>query len=207
MQRRRCAMHAKPIATAISAFLLALGFTAVTQATAEAQATQQEGIQAAKAAGEREAKAQLATRAAEVLDEIMQAPDQGIPVELLNRAECVAVFPSTLKAGFLVGVEYGYGLVSCRQPGSDGWGAPAFFTLAGRSLGLQIGAKATDLILLVMNENGVNSLLKSKVSLGADLGVTAGPVGRDASASTDLLLGAGILRTSEGIAVAFVRRS
>lgn len=193
-------MRTKPTLIVIPALLLALGLApfgeAKPEATGDAGATQE-----TQATGDREAKTALATRAAEVLDEIMKTPDQGVPVDLLSRAECVAVFPSTLKAGFLVGVKYGYGLVSCRQQGSDKWGAPTFFTIAGGSFGLQIGAKATDLVLLVMNEKGVNSLLKSKVTLGADIGVTAGPVGRDASAATDAFLGAGVLSYShsEGI--------
>lgn len=150
-----------------------------------------------------EAKIQLATRAAEVLDEIMKTPDQGIPLDLLSRAECVAVFPSTLEAGFVVGAQYGYGLVSCRRHGPDPWGAPAFFTLAGGSLGVQIGVKATDLILLVMNEDAKKELLDAKITLGAGLGVAAGPVGRDAGAATDASLQASILSYShsEGLFV------
>jgi len=204
-------MYTKYTLTVISAFLLVCGMIPLAGATADVagddatvsreKVAQIEETQAVKPTGEMEAKATLAARAAEVLDEVMKAPDQGIPVDLLNRAECVAVFPSTLKVSFLVGAKYGYGLVSCRQQGSDRWGAPTFFTLAGGSIGLQAGAKATDLILVVMNENGVNSVLQSRVTLGADIGVTAGPVGRDASASTDALLGAGILSysRSEGI--------
>lgn len=147
------------------------------------------------------AKATLASRASEVLEEVMKTPDQGIPLDLLSRAKCVAVFPSTLKAGFVVGAHYGYGVVSCRQPESGTWGAPAFFTMAGGSIGLQIGAKATDLILLFANDKGVQGLLNSKVTLGADIGVSAGPVGRDASASTDVSLQAAVLSysRSEGI--------
>jgi lipid-binding SYLF domain-containing protein len=169
--------------------------------SAEEPAQQTEPKAVAEGGAKTEARTQLAARAAEVLDEIMEKPDQGIPVDLLNRSECVAVFPSTLKAGFLVGAQYGYGLVSCRQPESDQWGAPAFFTLAGGSFGLQIGAKATDLILLVMNEEGMNSLLNAKITLGADLGVSAGPVGRDASAATDVTLQSAILSysRSEGL--------
>ncbi len=148
-----------------------------------------------------ESKAQLAARAAKILDEIMETPDQNIPFDLLNRAECVAVLPATLKAGFIVGANYGYGLVSCRQKESGHWGAPAFFTLAGGSLGFQIGAKATDLVLLIMNDKGLNGLLNGEVTLGADLGVAAGPVGRSASASTDVSMQASILSysRSEGL--------
>jgi lipid-binding SYLF domain-containing protein len=168
---------------------------------AEEHPSQPNVTQSAKATADVEAKTQLATRAAEVLDEIMKTPDQSIPVDLLSRAKCVAVFPATLKAGFVVGAQYGYGLVSCRQQGADPWGAPAFFTLAGGSVGLQIGAKATDLILLVMNEDAQRELLDAKVTLGAGLGVSAGPVGRDASAATDVSLQASILSysRSEGL--------
>jgi lipid-binding SYLF domain-containing protein len=169
--------------------------------SAEERPSQPKATQSAKGAAHIEAKTQLATRAAEVLDEIMKTPDQGIPIDLLNRAECVAVFPSTLKVGFVVGAQYGYGLVSCRPTGTDTWGAPAFFTLTGGSLGVQIGAKATDLILLVMNEDAQRELLDAEVTLGAGLGVSAGPVGREASAATGASLQASILSysRSEGL--------
>jgi lipid-binding SYLF domain-containing protein len=169
--------------------------------SAEEHSSQSNAAQSAKVAANVEAKTQLATRAAEVLHEIMKTPDQGVPVDLLSRARCVAVFPSTLKAGFVVGAQYGYGLVSCRQQESASWGAPAFFTLAGGSVGFQIGAKATDLILLVMNEDVQKELLDAKVTLGVGLGVSAGPVGRDASAATDASLQASILSysRSEGL--------
>jgi len=148
-----------------------------------------------------ESKAQLATRAGKILDEIMETPDQNIPIDLLNRAKCVAVLPATLKAGFIIGADYGYGLVSCRQAESRQWGAPAFFTIAGGSVGFQIGAKATDLILLVMNDKGVNGLLNGEITLGTDVSIAAGPVGRAAGASTDILLQAAILSysRSEGL--------
>jgi len=169
--------------------------------TGNAQRT--EMTAAAKETAEVQAKTTLANRASEVLEEIMKMPDQGIPVDLLSRAKCVAVFPSTLKAGLLVGAKYGYGVASCRQPESDTWGAPAFFTFAGGSVGLQIGAQATDLILLFKNDTGMQGLLNSKVTLGADIGVSAGPVGRDASASTDVSLQAAVLSysRSEGLFV------
>jgi len=196
-------MRVKYTLTTISTLLLALSLvplgTAMAQAArAEAAALeekvpQSEAKPAAKETADVHAKATLASRASEVLEEVMKTPDQGIPLDLLSRAKCVAVFPSTLKAGFVVGAKYGYGLVSCRQPESDTWGAPAFFTIAGGSVGLQIGAKATDLILLFTNDRGVQGLLNSKVTLGADIGVSAGPVGRDASASTDVSLQAAVL--------------
>ena len=121
--------------------------------------------------------------AANVLDEIEAAPDQGIPEEILGSAECVAVVPSMLKGGFIVGGRYGRGIASCRTP--KGWSAPAFFTLAGGSFGLQIGGQAVDLVMLVMNEEGMRNLLSSKFQLGADASVAAGPVGRHAEGGTD----------------------
>lgn len=136
-----------------------------------------------------------AQNAARAFREIMDAPDQTIPHELLDRAYCVAVFPSVKKGGFVVGGQFGRGLVSCRKPGS-GWSAPAYFTIGGGSFGLQIGAQAVDLVLLIMNEDGVNGLLKSKFEIGAGAAATAGPVGRNASASTDATLNAQILSYS-----------
>ena len=136
-----------------------------------------------------------AKKAAQAFREIMDAPDQAIPKDLLDRAYCVAVFPSVKKGGFVVGGQFGRGLISCRKP-SSGWSAPAYFTIGGGSFGLQIGAQAVDLILLVMNEDGVNGLLKSKFEIGAGAAATAGPVGRNASASTDATMNAQILSYS-----------
>lgn len=184
-------------------FLLFFTLTMIPWETghAEEHPSRPNATQPAKVAAGIEAKTQLAARAAEVLDAIMKTPDQEIPVDLLSRAECVAVFPSTLKAGFVVGAQYGYGLVSCRQKEADAWSAPAFFTLAGGSIGFQIGAKATDLVLLIMNEDAKQELLDAKVTLGTGLGVPAGPVGREASAATDMSLQASILSysRSEGL--------
>jgi lipid-binding SYLF domain-containing protein len=118
-----------------------------------------------------------------VLDEIQGAPDQRIPEEVLGSAECVAVVPSLLKGGFVVGARYGRGVASCRTP--KGWSAPAFFTISGGSFGLQIGGQAVDLVMLIMNKNGMNQLLSSKFKVGADASAAAGPVGRHASANTD----------------------
>src|SRR5450759_963851 len=118
-----------------------------------------------------------------VLDEIQAAPDQRIPEEVLGSAECVAVVPSLLKGGFVVGARYGRGVASCRT--AKGWSAPAFFTISGGSFGLQIGGQAVDLVMLIMNKNGMNQLLSSKFKVGADASAAAGPVGRHASANTD----------------------
>ena len=147
------------------------------------------------ARADKKEEAERAKKAAQAFREIMDAPDNAIPQDLLDRANCVAVFPSVKKAGFVVGGQFGRGLVSCRKAGS-GWSAPAFFTIGGGSFGLQIGAQAVDLVLLIMNEDGVNGLLKSKFEIGAGAAAAAGPVGRNASASTDATLNAQILSYS-----------
>jgi len=132
--------------------------------------------------------------AADVLNEIEGTPDNGIPSEILGSAECVAVVPSLLKGGFIVGASYGRGVASCRTP--KGWSAPAFFTVAGGSFGLQIGGQAVDLVMLIMNENGMKNLLSSEFKLGADASVAAGPVGRHAAADTDWKMRAEVLSYS-----------
>jgi len=132
--------------------------------------------------------------AATVLDEIESAPDQGIPEEVLGSAECVAVVPSMLKGGFIVGADYGRGVASCRTP--TGWSAPAFLFTSGGSVGFQIGGQAVDLVMLIMNQDGMKNLLSSKFKLGADASVAAGPVGRHASADTDWKLKAQVLTYS-----------
>ncbi len=129
-----------------------------------------------------------------VLDEIMSAPDSGIPSEILDSAKCVAVVPSLIKGGFGFGGAYGKGVASCRT--EKGWSAPAFFTVRGGSFGLQIGVQAVDLVMVVMNEQGMRSLLKSKFELGGDASAAAGPVGRHASADTDWQMRAQILTYS-----------
>ena len=137
-----------------------------------------------------------AQKAARAFQEIMSAPDQNIPYEILERAKCVAVFPSVKKAGFVIGGQYGKGLISCRRADGGSWGAPAFFTIGGGSFGLQIGAQAVDLVLLVMNRNGVEGLLQDKFEIGAGAAASAGPIGRNAHASTDVLLKAQIISYS-----------
>src|SRR5450432_579103 len=132
-----------------------------------------------------------------VLKEILDVPDN-IPQDLLDKADCVVVFPSVLKAAFIVGGSYGRGAMSCRK-GDDfrgPWGAPTMMALEGGSFGFQIGGEATDFVLLVMNERGARGILASKVKLGGDASVAAGPVGRDASADTDATLRAEILSYS-----------
>src|SRR5581483_2273866 len=143
----------------------------------------------------RESKAtDRAQAAADVLNQIESAPDSGIPQEILGRAECVAVVPTMLKGGFVVGAKYGRGLASCRTP--KGWSAPAFFTVKGGSFGFQIGGQAVDLVMLIMNNEGMQHLLSSKVALGADASVAAGPVGRHAEGNTDWKMRAQVLTYS-----------
>jgi lipid-binding SYLF domain-containing protein len=134
-----------------------------------------------------------------VLKEILGTPDKGIPRGLLNKAECVLVFPSVKKAGFIVGAEYGRGVITCRS-GEDfrgPWSAPAMFAIEGGSVGFQIGGEATDFVLLIMNEKGANSVMSSKVKLGANASAAAGPVGRTTSAETDVVMKAEILSWSK----------
>jgi SH3 domain-containing YSC84-like protein 1 len=132
-----------------------------------------------------------------VLEEVMNTPEN-IPQQVLEKAECVIVFPSVLKAAFVFGGSYGRGAMVCRTgPGFKGpWGAPSMYALEGGSVGFQIGGQATDLILLVMNNRGASSILSSKIKLGADASIAAGPKGRDASADTDAYLRAEILSYS-----------
>jgi SH3 domain-containing YSC84-like protein 1 len=137
-----------------------------------------------------------AQKAAKAFQEIMSAPDQNVPEEILDRAHCVAVFPSVKKAGFVFGGQYGKGMISCRRADGGSWGAPVFFTIGGGSFGLQIGGQAVDLVLVIMNQAGVENLLKDKFEIGAGAAASAGPVGRNASASTDVLLKAQILSYS-----------
>jgi len=132
-----------------------------------------------------------------VMQEIMNVPDN-IPQQVLEKADCVIVFPSVLKAAFVVGASYGRGAMVCRtgEHFRGPWGAPAMFALEGGSIGFQIGGEATDLVLLVMNERGASSILNSKVKLGGDASIAAGPVGRDAAANTDAYMRAEILSYS-----------
>jgi len=132
--------------------------------------------------------------AADVIQELHATPDKDVPQELWQRAECIAVIPNVKKAAFVFGGEYGKGVLSCRKAGA--WTPPAFMMLAKGSVGFQIGGQSTDLVLLVMNDNGVKHLLEDKVALGAEASLAAGPVGRDARAMTDAQLKAEILSYS-----------
>jgi lipid-binding SYLF domain-containing protein len=171
--------------TLLVAFLCSLTFAAGGQTAGGQTANDQT----------KESKAtERAQAAAEVLNEIQGTPDKGIPGEVLGSAECVAVVPSMLKGGFIVGAKYGRGLASCRT--AKGWSAPAFFVVTGGSIGFQIGGQAVDLVMLVMNNDGMKHLLSSKFALGADASVAAGPVGRHAEGNTDWKMRAQVLTYS-----------
>ena len=131
-----------------------------------------------------------------VLDEIMNAGDKSIPRDLLEKAQCVGVVPNLKRAGFIVGGQYGKGVLTCRVRDAVGWSAPSTIRVEGGSFGLQIGAGETDLVFIVMNESGVNRLMKDKFTVGADATVMAGPVGRATDAKTDAALKAEILAYS-----------
>ncbi|HTC95216.1 MAG TPA: lipid-binding SYLF domain-containing protein [Terriglobales bacterium] len=145
-------------------------------------------------ADDREKDIERIQQAGQVLDEVMGAPDHGIPQQVMDSAECVAVVPSMLKAGFGFGAALGKGVVTCRNP--NGWSAPAFFRIEGGSFGFQIGGQAVDLVMLVMNQHGMQALLSSHFKLGADASAAAGPVGRLAEGMTDISMRAEILTYS-----------
>src|ERR1700684_1759776 len=145
------------------------------------------------ASSDKEDDVNRAQRAATVFQEIMNAPDN-IPQDVLNKAQCIAIIPGDKKFAFIFGADYGRGLAVCRT--EHGWGAPIFLAVEGGSFGYQAGGSSTDLILLFMNDHALHSLLSDKFKLGGDASVAAGPVGRDATASTDLKLTAEILSYS-----------
>lgn len=145
-------------------------------------------------AGDRESDVDRLQSAATVLNEIMAAPDKGIPEEILSSAKCVAVVPSMLKGGLVIGAAYGKGVASCKN--EKGWSAPAFFLIQGGSFGFQIGGQAVDLVMIIMNDSGMQNLLASKFKLGADASVAAGPVGRHAEGMTDWKMRAQVLTYS-----------
>lgn len=172
-------MKSRSIIRMVTVFCLALAVGLVAQAQAKKNLKDE---------------VQQSEKAAKVFREIMDTPDKGIPQELLENAECVAVFPSVIKAGFVFGGRGGRGVASCRM--AAGWSAPAYFNLGGGSFGLQIGASSTDFVMLFMNKEGLNSLLSDGFTLGGDASVAAGPVGRQTGASTDLKMTAQILSYS-----------
>lgn len=145
-------------------------------------------------ASDREDDVSRTSKSAQVFREIMNTPDQGIPQDLLNSAKCIAIIPGNVKFAFIFGGSYGRGLATCRT--GHGWSAPMFVAIDGGSVGYQIGGSSTDIIMLFMNDHALQSLLSDKFKLGADASVAAGPVGRSATAGTDLKLNAEILSYS-----------
>lgn len=146
------------------------------------------------AANEHQDVANRLQKAGQVLNEIMAAPDKGIPNEVMESAKCIAVVPTLLKGGFVFGGEGGVGVASCKT--ASGWSAPAFFNIGGGSWGLQIGAEDVNLVMVILNDKGMQELMASKVQLGAGAGVAAGPVGRQASANTSWKMNTAILTYS-----------
>lgn len=138
----------------------------------------------------------LLIESAKVFEEMTAMPDEGIPADLLKNCYAVAIFPSTLEGGFIIGGQYGQGVIVAKDKKKGTWTAPAVFNIAGGSFGWQIGGQATDIILLIMSERGLDGIIQSKFKLGADAAVSAGPVGRDVEAATDLQLKGGILSYS-----------
>lgn len=141
-------------------------------------------------------EARRVAEAATVLDEIMSAADKAVPRAIVENAEGIAVFPSMIKGGLVVGGQRGRGVLSVRDKKSGGWSSPAFLTITGGSFGAQIGAQAIDLILVINNQRGLEQLVKNQFKIGADASAAAGPIGRDASASTDIQMRAQILSYS-----------
>lgn len=171
----------KPFKKALSLGLMVAGMTAFTFAADADDKTPS-------------AEVKRVQSAATVVDEIMGTPDKGIPREILESAKCVAVVPSMIKGGFIVGARYGKGVATCRT--KTGWSAPAPLTIAGGSWGLQFGGEAVDVVMLVMNDKGMQNLLASKFKLGAEGSAAAGPVGRQAEANTDWKMRAEVLTYS-----------
>jgi lipid-binding SYLF domain-containing protein len=141
-------------------------------------------------------QAERIRHATTVLDEVMEAPDQAIPSSVLDKAEAIAVFPSTIKGGFVLSAHRGKGIISVRDRATNTWSPPAFLTVTGGGIGAQIGAQAIDIVLVVMNRRGLENLLQNQFKIGAGAEATAGPVGRAAEASTDIKMRAQILSYS-----------
>jgi lipid-binding SYLF domain-containing protein len=151
---------------------------------------------AASVAGAQSREAAIVRDATTVLDEIMATPDKQIPEAILDRAEAIAVFPGLLRAAFVFGGQRGRGIISVRNRASTSWSAPAFLTITGGSWGAQIGGQSIDLVLVILNRQGVDNLLKNQFKIGGEASAAAGPVGRSAEASTDVLMRAQILSYS-----------
>jgi lipid-binding SYLF domain-containing protein len=144
---------------------------------------------------DKDAPAERLDKAGEVMHQIMAAPDKGIPEEVLEHAKCIAVVPRLIKGGFVFGAEGGKGVATCRTAKGH-WSAPAFFTIAGGTWGLQIGVEGVDLVMVIQNDKGMQQMLSSRFQLGADASAAAGPVGRHASADTDWKMNAEVLTYS-----------
>src|SRR6516165_3604831 len=144
--------------------------------------------------GARNVETERVQSATTILSQIMEAPDKGIPDSIMSGAKCIAIVPSMLKISFIFGANYGKGIATCRT--ASGWSTPAFFRIEGGSFGFQAGGQASDLVLIVRTDEGMQHLLQSKFKLGADASAAAGPVGRDAQAATDLTMRAQILTYS-----------
>jgi lipid-binding SYLF domain-containing protein len=148
-------------------------------------------------AADREVKvADRLDASADTLTDMMRAGDHGIPHDLLDKAKCVVVIPGMKKAGFILGAKYGSGFAVCRRPGNVGWSAPASMRVEGGSVGFQIGASETDIVLLVMNDGGMRHVLSDKFTIGGEATAAAGPIGRDAAAQTDAMMNAEMLSYS-----------
>jgi lipid-binding SYLF domain-containing protein len=140
--------------------------------------------------------AQRLKASADVMNEIMATSDKGIPQDLLGRSECIVVIPNAKKGGFIIGAKYGRGFISCRRPSDHGWSAPGAIRTEGGSFGFLIGGAETDVVMLVLNRKGADRMLGSKFTLGGDISIAAGPVGRDSQAATDATFQAEILTYS-----------
>lgn len=145
-------------------------------------------------AAEKEHATKVINESATVFNEIMSAPDKGIPQNILNHAQCIGIVPNLKRAGFIVGAKYGKGVLTCRA--ANGWSAPSIIRVEGGSVGLQIGAGETDLVFVVQNKSGEDKLMKDKFTVGGDASVMAGPVGRTGEAQTDAMIHAEILSYS-----------
>ena len=172
----------KLMLAAAMAALVAISWPSVTTSTARAK-------------GDDDTTKRL-NAAADVLEEIMAAPDKGIPQDLLDKAACAVVVPNVKKGAFIVGAKYGRGFIMCRNKDGHGWSAPGGVRVEGGSIGFQIGGSETDVVMLLMNQGAIDKLLSSKFTLGGDASVAAGPVGRTSSAETDAQLHAELLTYS-----------
>ena len=178
-------------------FLLLFVFAALALTIGCSQRRNSASSGGAATQGVAEPKAEAVDRlndAANVLNQLVNAPDNGIPDAVLKRAKCVAIVPSMIKGGFVIGGQHGRGVATCRTP--NGWSAPAFFTLSGGSWGAQIGVESADVVMTIMNDQGMQNLMSAKFKLGGEASVAAGPIGRQASAGTDYTFNSEVLTYS-----------